>query len=123
MLATIRAAAPRMGSPTGAGRSAAGQVPAPAGGAAALGGAAGPRRAAGRGDGGRRGHGLRVGVAAVVGEEVPPALADRGRVGQVLLVHLVDQPGVGAEGARQQVVMGIGGFTHAVERTGASIHH
>ena len=51
--------------------------------------------------GGRKRHigggGNHVSVALVVGEEVPPALAHRGGVGEVLLVHLVDQPRVGAK--------------------------
>ena len=33
----------------------------------------------------------------VVGEEVVPGLVDAGRVGEVLLVHLLDEPLVGAE--------------------------
>ena len=45
----------------------------------------------------RRGRRHVVGVAAVVGEEVAPALAHRARIGEVLLVHLVDEPGVRAQ--------------------------
>ena len=36
---------------------------------------------------------------AVVGEELPPAVADRGRIGQETVVHVVDQPGIGPERA------------------------
>ena len=36
---------------------------------------------------------------AVVGEELAPALAHRRRVDEVTVVHVVDQPGVGPEGA------------------------
>ena len=70
-------------------------------GAAGGGEAAGAARRGSRRGGGRgRGAGERSAVTparAVVGEELLPALAHRGRVGQVLLVHLVDQPGVGAD--------------------------
>ena len=45
----------------------------------------------------RCGRGLGRGVALVVGEELLPALAHRVGVGDVLLVHLVDQPLVGSE--------------------------
>ena len=120
MLATMRAPAP-------ADRA---RRPGSAAAAAAFGAAAGGRRGgrgrrrpgpAGRG-GGRGGGGLRLGVAPVVGEEVLPALAHRRRVGEVLLVHLVDQPGVGPEGAGE-VVVGGGVVSHGAERTGAGIHH
>ena len=90
------------------------------GGRGRRGGAA--RRGGGAGGGGRRGR-LRGGVAPVVGEEVLPALAHRRRVGQVLLVHLVDEPRVGPEGAREQLAIDVGIVSHGVERTGASIHH
>ena len=50
------------------------------------------RRGRGRGSGGEGGVGR-----AVVGEELSPRLADRLRVLPELLVHLLDQPGVGAE--------------------------
>ena len=51
---------------------------------------------------GRRGHlGLWRGDGGgpVVGEELPPALADRVGIGQETVVHVVDQPGIGAERA------------------------
>ena len=54
------------------------------------------------GRGGRADRGDLVDLAPVVGEEVAPARTDRGGVGQVLLVHLVDQPGVGAHGRRHR---------------------
>ena len=120
MLATMRAPAPRMGSPTTSAGAAvgaaagAGAASAVAGAVAAAGAAAAASRAAG---------GLGLGVPAVVGEEVAPALAHRGRVGEVLLVHLVDQPGVGPEGARRQVVAGGGVIGHGTDRTGGGIHH
>ena len=81
-------------------------------GAAGGAGAAAPRQAGRRSTagmltglagspGGRQGlvgrAGRDVGVALVVREEVAPALADRSRVGEVLLVHLVDEPCVGPE--------------------------
>ena len=95
--------------------------------AAAAAGAAGrrrerPARPASAGGPARR-HGLRGGVAPVVGEEVLPALAHRRRVGEVLLVHLVDEPGVRAERVREQLVVGSGVVSHGPERTGAGIHH
>ena len=118
MLATMRAAAPRIGSPTGSA----------AGGDRLGGGAAGAgrrRRGAARaadGRGAAAGHRLRGGVAPVVGEEVLPALAHRRGVGEVLLVHLVDEPRVRAERAGEQIVVG-GVVSHGTERTGAGIHH
>ena len=57
----------------------------------------GPDRSGGRGRGRGRRNGGRTSRRAVVGEEVPPRLADRARVRLVLLEHLLDQPGVGAE--------------------------
>ena len=67
-----------------------------------------PRRDGGPGLGRGR-HGrcrcrcLRLGLrcrdrgGAVVGEELPPALADRVGIGQETVVHVVDEPGVGPE--------------------------
>ena len=37
-------------------------------------------------------------------------------------MHLVDEPRVGTEGAREQIVVG-GVVSHGSERTGAGIHH
>ena len=60
----------------------------------------------------RRGLGLglrrRDGSGPVVGEELPPALADRVRVGQEAVVHVVDQPGIGAERAPRTAELGHG---------------
>ena len=103
MLATMSAPAPRMGSPT----SAASPVP-PArparrqrgGRRRASAGAGAAPAATGGGGGGRRGSatgGACGRLRAVVREELPPVLADRRRVGPVLLVHLLDEPGVGSE--------------------------
>src|SRR5581483_11719911 len=39
-----------------------------------------------------------VGFGVLIGEEIAPALGDRGRIGPVLLVHLVDEPCVLPEG-------------------------
>ena len=79
--------------------------------------------AGGRGcrDGGLHGRGLRLGIALVVLEEVPPALADRSGVGEVLLVHLVHEPRVRSHRAGPRV----GGwvFGHGADRTGVGIHH
>ena len=86
-------------------------------------GAAGSRGRGGGSDGRGGGrHRLGRGVAPVVGEEVLPALAHRRRVGEVLLVHLVDEPGVGTERVGEQIVVG-GVVSHGSERTGAGIHH
>ena len=71
------------------------------------------RRHRGRGHGScHRGGGGRSGTVAgsghhraVVLEELPPRLADRGRVVAELLVHLLDEPGVGPE-ARGTLVAG-----------------
>ena len=63
-------------------------------GAAAAAGAAVPARPRAGGAAGVR---VRVQRRAVVGEELLPALAHRRRVGPVLLVHLVDEPGVRPE--------------------------
>ncbi len=112
MLATMRAPAPRMGlTHLRHGGWPARPRPGPPAAAGAAGATASP-------DGGR----LRLGVPPVVGEEVPPALAHRGRVGEVLLVHLVDEPGVGTEGVG---AVGAGGgiVGHGTEATGPSIHH
>ena len=121
MLAAMRAAAPRSGWPGLAGRAAAaGPLGAGPAGAGAVARAA---RGGGRGRGGARcrcgewaaapggrrpGRGASLaaaaagrqagGVGLVVGEEVPPAGGHRGGIAQVALVHLVDQPGVLAEG-------------------------
>ena len=112
MLAAIRAAAPRSGdhrpSPSAPGWAA---VPAPGPGRGRREGAGrqrhgdrGGRRCRGRRPGrGRRRRGRRRGrppelARDVVGEELPPALAHRRRVATELLVHVVDQPGVGPEG-------------------------
>ena len=96
MLATMRAAAPRIGSPTGVAAAGVGGAGSPGAGAASAArcGAAGAGGATAR----RGRHRLRGGVAPVVGEEVLPALAHRRRVGEVLLVHLVDEPRVRARG-------------------------
>src|SRR5690606_33198381 len=59
----------------------------------------------GRGGGGRR---------AVVGEELLPARAHRRRVGEELLVHLVDEPFVRPDGRR-----GRGFLCHEVDPNGA----
>ena len=54
-------------------------------------------------DGQDRAGGLLAGAAVergarpVVGEELVPRVIDAGRIGEVLLVHLLDQPLVGAE--------------------------
>ena len=103
MLATMRAAAPRKGrtSPSSTvatpGRfTTCGVVGRPgvadesAGGRSATAGAG--AATAGAGDGR-----CRFRTRAVVGEELLPALAHRRRVGQVLLVHLVDEPLVRTE--------------------------
>src|SRR5690606_16178968 len=65
---------------------------------------------------GRRGRtGRVVALAAVVGEELLPALAHRARVLEVLLVHLVHEPGVGTEsGGRRRLI------THGGDRTGGT---
>ena len=55
--------------------------------------------------GGLRG---RDGGRAVVGEELPPAVADRVGVGQEPVVHVVDQPRIGAEGASRAAELGHG---------------
>ena len=103
MLATIREAAPRSGVASSV---AAGTAGAGAGAAAA--GAAAPglgrrRPAAGR-------LGLRGGDRGgpVVGEELPPALADRVGIGQEAVVHVVDQPRIGAERASRATELGHG---------------
>ena len=130
MLATMRAAAPRIGSPAALGGRRRRRLGRPgralvAWGSARPGGRRWPARPAGAGAATGRGRRrrLRGGVAPVVGEEVLPALAHRRGVGEVLLVHLVDEPGVGPEGAREQLVVEVGIVSHGAERTGASIHH
>ena len=125
MLATMRAAAPRIGlRPPGPRSVAARRLRLGDRRGGAAGGCAAPAlerpRAPAAGGGAVTCGG---GVAPVVGEEVLPALAHRRRVGQVLLVHLVDEPRVGAEGAREQLAIDVGIVSHGVERTGASIHH
>ena len=44
----------------------------------------------------------------VVGEELPPAVADRVGIGQEAVVHVVDQPGIGAERASCTAELGHG---------------
>src|SRR4051794_23354158 len=128
MLSTIRAEAPRSGSaaPHSLAGIAGAAGPGGAGAGTGLGGgrgAAGGGRGRGRRRGGhrlgrRRGRGGRGGrrgrrgrrdggnlaaraqLVAVVGEEVAPRLAHRARVGEVPLVHVVDEPGVGSERVR-----------------------
>src|SRR5690606_4756468 len=51
----------------------------------------------------RGGLARRLGDRAIVLEELPPRLSDGGGIGAVLLVHLLDEPRVGAE-------RGTGGF-------------
>ena len=85
-----RAAARPSSSAAGFGVGAAAGASAAFSGAAAFVGAAGRRG---------RGHGL-VLIPPVVGEELLPALAHRLRVGEVLLVHLVDEPLVRPERVR-----------------------
>src|SRR5918996_1302435 len=97
MFWTIRAAAPRKGSPGGSSAKGAG---------AAIGDGA---EGAVAGGGGAPGD-VRVDVALVVREEVAPALTDRRGIVEVLLVHLVDEPGVGPQrGCR---VRGLRRVTH-----------
>ena len=98
MLATMREAAPRSG--------VASSVP-----AGTVGRGAGAVTAAGSAAARKALHGARLrpeadglwrggnGAGPVVGEELPPALADRVGIGQEAVVHVVDQPGVGAERA------------------------
>ena len=67
----------------------------------------------GRGGGHRRrgrdlGLGQRDGGGPVVGEELPPALADRVGIGQEAVVHVVDQPCVRAERAARATELGHG---------------
>ena len=107
MLATIREAAPR----SGVASSFTAAIGASGAGAAAAAGAAGSRRRSP----GRSGRGLRGldggagnGAGAVVGEELAPALADRVGVGQEAVVHVVDQPCVGAERASRATELGHG---------------
>ena len=91
MLAAMSAAAPRSGSPSasvGRQRAPASRPPRAGVGAAAAGG---------RRRGSRAGRGDRRALGPVVAEELAPALADRRGVGHVLLVHLVDEPGVGPD--------------------------
>ncbi len=86
----------------------------------------GPRHARfGRRYGGRRPRrcGHRHGGHAtgdVVGEEFAPALAHRRRVAPVLLEHVVDQPGVGAERTTGRWARGSGlVLRHRIDPTGA----
>src|SRR6202035_1461961 len=88
MFATIREAAPR----NGVASSLSGSLT--TGGAGA--GAGAFAWAAGWGGGG----------GTVVGEEFAPALADRAGVGQEAVVHVVDQPCIGAEGAPSATDLG-----------------
>src|SRR5690606_8668511 len=78
------------------------------------GGGGGRRRGGRRGRGPARGRcggrwrglrGTRAARRLVVGEELLPAGAHRRRVGEVPLVHLFDEPGVGTEGFRGGVVV------------------
>ncbi len=78
-------------------------------------GPGGDRRSRRRRRRSRRGR-RRLGAAgAVVVEELLPVLADRAGIAPVLLVHLLDQPGVGAEEGRRRVALrsgvgrGVGG--------------
>ncbi len=74
--------------------------------------AGGPGRPAPSRQGRRHGRclGLRRGDRSgpVVGEELPPAVADRVGIGQEAVVHVVDQPGVGAERAPRATELGHG---------------
>ena len=118
MLAAIAAAAPRMASPARDWSRSAWGLRRRAGCSLALatppvrsvavraagGSAAAPRRSGAGGRGGSGSTGAGAGGAGglrrdrlVVGEELVPGLADRVRVGAVLLVHLLDQPRVGPE--------------------------
>ena len=106
MLATIREAAPRSGVASSVRRR--DRCGAGAGAAAAAGVGAGGR---GAGRAGGRRPGLwrrRNGGGPVVGEELPPALADRVGIGQEAVVHVVDQPGIGAERAPRATELGHG---------------
>ena len=124
MLVTTRAAAPRSGDGLDArrrgrgggdrrrqrgaavgarlGAAAAARLPGRAAlGAAAGGASAAPAASARRRWPTRRRCGQRRVRGLVVGEEVPPGGVDRVRVGQVLLVDLVDEPLVGAEAGQR----------------------
>ena len=97
MFATIREAAPR----SGVASSLSGSLTTAGAGAAGAGAAA---LRLGR----RLGRRRRDGGGAVVGEELAPALADRVGVGEEAVVHVVDQPCIGAEGAPRATELGHG---------------
>ena len=98
MLATIREAAPRS--------RVASSLPASTVGIGAGAAAAGTAAACGWSWAGAGGG--RHGGGPVVGEELPPALADRARIGEETVVHVVDQPRVGPEGASRTTELGHG---------------
>ena len=82
------------------------RCPPPVDGLGVVGRLGGDDRRAGLDPGGR---GQVGGVGLVVGEEVSPALGHRAGVGQVALVHLVDQPGVGPQCLRGGSLVSHGG--------------